>query len=414
MHRKTKDFLTQSKRIRTNILLFVFFLISCNVNAQLNDYFADVLPGNIPIPFNPELVPNGMLIHSGIFSPDIEEYYITISDKNFQRFDVKVSRKENGKWSQPEDAFFNTVFNEHGTSFTPDGKYIYFSSTRPVYIGGVSNTWHIWRSEKNNNEWTDPIFIDIPNLRKKLVSHPSLTNDGTMYFHSGNTNYSDLNIYYSKQMDGIFQDAVKLPREINFRTQQNTPFISPDESFILFESTPNLYISYYDSNGSWSIAEPLNEKINKNGKGNPYISPDNNYLFYVAGMQPSPDENWSVYWVSTNEIFQTTGVEDKNESLINKFDLFQNYPNPFNPETIISYELPEAVMVTLTVFDIRGREVKTLVANEFKPVGSFSVNWNGRNNEGNLLSSGIYFYRVQFNVQGMQNYSFVRKMVFLK
>jgi len=315
-HRKSTGFLNQLKICRTSLLLFVSFLFYCNLQAQANEYFADILPTDRPIPFNTELVPNGMLIHSGIFSPDLEEYYFTISDKNFSRFDVKKSHKENGEWSQPEDAFFNTTYNEHGTSFTSDGKYIYFSSTRPVNVDGVSTTWHIWRSERVNGNWTDPVFVDIPNLRNKLVSHPSLTADGTMYFHSGNTNYSDLNIYYSKQIEGVFQDAVKLPQEINIGSQQDTPFISADESYILFESVPDLYISYKNDNGGWSVAEPLNERINKNGKGNPYISPDNKYLFYAAGVEPSPDDNWSVFWVSTDEVFKTTGKSSISKKML--------------------------------------------------------------------------------------------------
>lgn len=109
-----------------------------------------------------------------------------------------------------------------------------------------------------------------------------------------------------------------------------------------------------------------------------------------------------------------TSVTDGFNQTPGDFALFQNYPNPFNPETVIQYNLPEAATVILTVFDIQGREVRKLVANEFKPVGSFSMSWNGRNNAGNLLSSGVYFYRVQFNVQGGHSYSFTRKMVFLK
>jgi len=288
--------------VKNSFLLILLVLISCNGKIALNEYLTETIPNNIPLPYKPELIPDGMLIHSGIFSPDLNEYYFTISDKHFQQFDVKMVQKEKEMWSKPKDAFFNTTYNEHGMSFSPDGKYIYFSSTRPAEIDEISNTWHIWCSEKSNDKWSEPEFVDIPNLRDKLVSHPSLTKDGTLYFHAGTTDYSELYIYCSKQINGKFADAIKLPNEINFRNIQNTPYISPDESYILFEATPDLYISYKDKGGHWLAAKPLNGKINKHGKGNPYITPDKKYLFYVAGMEPNPDENWSVYWVSIKTV----------------------------------------------------------------------------------------------------------------
>jgi hypothetical protein len=71
------------------------------------------------------------------------------------------------------------------------------------------------------------------------------------------------------------------------------------------------------------------------------------------------------------------------------FSLAQNYPNPFNPSTIINYSIPKAVLVTIKVYDILGREVEVLVY-EVKPAGNYSVQFSGNN-----LASGIYFYRMQ-------------------
>jgi hypothetical protein len=74
---------------------------------------------------------------------------------------------------------------------------------------------------------------------------------------------------------------------------------------------------------------------------------------------------------------------------LKNFTLHQNYPNPLNPSTVIRYELPVNSNVTITVFDVLGNEVATLV-NEPKPAGSFEVNFNGSN-----LSSGVYYYRLK-------------------
>ncbi len=79
----------------------------------------------------------------------------------------------------------------------------------------------------------------------------------------------------------------------------------------------------------------------------------------------------------------------KSDNKIRNYYLSQNYPNPFNPTTKIKYQLPELSKVKLTVYDVLGREVKTLV-NEEKPAGSYEVEFDGTN-----LPSGIYFYRIE-------------------
>ncbi|TRZ64446.1 T9SS C-terminal target domain-containing protein, partial [bacterium] len=90
-------------------------------------------------------------------------------------------------------------------------------------------------------------------------------------------------------------------------------------------------------------------------------------------------------------------------SIPNKYSLAQNYPNPFNPVTKINYALPKQGFVTLKVFDILGREVKTLV-NEMKSAGSYSVEFNG-----NELASGVYFYRLESN-----KFTDVKRMLLIK
>ncbi|MBT6685828.1 MAG: T9SS type A sorting domain-containing protein, partial [Bacteroidetes bacterium] len=74
--------------------------------------------------------------------------------------------------------------------------------------------------------------------------------------------------------------------------------------------------------------------------------------------------------------------------------LEQNYPNPFSPYTWISYTLPEDCTVSLKIFDIRGQLIKDL-QNDKKPAGKYSVMWNGTNNSGKRVSSGVYLYQIQ-------------------
>jgi len=81
----------------------------------------------------------------------------------------------------------------------------------------------------------------------------------------------------------------------------------------------------------------------------------------------------------------------------NDFSLFQNYPNPFNSITTIKYSIPpgkSSYHVTLKIYDIRGRLVTTLV-NQNQSAGMYSVNWDGSDDIGNHVSSGVYFYSLE-------------------
>jgi hypothetical protein len=95
-------------------------------------------------------------------------------------------------------------------------------------------------------------------------------------------------------------------------------------------------------------------------------------------------------------IEQATDVDEEGDqpNAPDKFALFQNQPNPFNPETKISYYLSEGCEVKLTIYNILGRRVKTLFEGH-QNAGVKTLVWDGKNDQGEQLSSGIYFYRLQ-------------------
>ncbi|NUM69221.1 MAG: T9SS type A sorting domain-containing protein [Ignavibacteriaceae bacterium] len=109
------------------------------------------------------------------------------------------------------------------------------------------------------------------------------------------------------------------------------------------------------------------------------------------------------------EVYSTNVPSDVNEN--NKPSLFrlqQNYPNPFNPSTTIEYSVSVPGLTELKIYDISGQLIKTLVS-EFREAGDYSVNWNGTDNYGGKVPSGIYFYRMN---NGDNSTS--RKMILLK
>ncbi|MFQ5824974.1 MAG: T9SS type A sorting domain-containing protein [bacterium] len=105
-----------------------------------------------------------------------------------------------------------------------------------------------------------------------------------------------------------------------------------------------------------------------------------------------------------------TGIDEAPEStnIPKSFALEQNYPNPFNPETIIRYQLPKNGEVELMIFNLLGKKVRELV-DEVQPAGYYEVRWDGTDDLGNLVTSGVYYYRIKSGdiVQ-------TKKMIFLQ
>ena len=115
----------------------------------------------------------------------------------------------------------------------------------------------------------------------------------------------------------------------------------------------------------------------------PEMEPDKIYFWRVGANNEFGFSGWSeVYTYKTTNL---TVVEADTE-IPDKFNLSQNYPNPFNPETVIEFSVPESNYITLTVYDLLGREVVKLV-NEDLSAGIYNVKFSGEN-----LTSGIYIY----------------------
>jgi hypothetical protein len=103
------------------------------------------------------------------------------------------------------------------------------------------------------------------------------------------------------------------------------------------------------------------------------------------------------------------GVDDDEAITIPKtLSLSQNYPNPFNPTTTIEFELPYRSHVSLTIVNVLGETVKTLSHDEFA-AGRYSLEWNGTNTAGGLVSSGIYYYKLIAD-----SFQQTKKMILLK
>jgi len=107
---------------------------------------------------------------------------------------------------------------------------------------------------------------------------------------------------------------------------------------------------------------------------------------------------------------EATGVEEiqGDATKPDKFTLLQNYPNPFNPQTRIEFVLDKPSLVTVYIYNILGKKVKRVLEQKLK-AGHYAIDWDGKDEKGNEVSSGIYFYRVQAGSMVQ-----AKKMVLLK
>ncbi|MEN8191299.1 MAG: lamin tail domain-containing protein [Bacteroidota bacterium] len=193
--------------------------------------------------------------------------------------------------------------------------------------------------------------------------------------------------------------------------------------FVLLISPDGAYDMYMSYEGKYNIAGPTSgvvegidfelrcetdvdasdPSITRNPDGD--ISVGNPFVHMTSIID-------TVYWTPGQTVDGkddlVVSVDEENSQLPNEFNLYNNYPNPFNPSTVIKVALPSAQHVALRVYNIHGELVSTLVNNNLS-AGYHQFTWNGTNNNGSRVSSGIYFYQVISN-----EFNQVKKMMLVK
>ena len=130
------------------------------------------------------------------------------------------------------------------------------------------------------------------------------------------------------------------------------------------------------------------------------------YSLYVD--KDAVQDSFIVYLVRAYVTSEVTGIQQTIELLPTSYSLSQNYPNPFNPSTVISYSLPKISNVQIKIYDALGREIRSLI-NEEKSSGTYNILWDGTDNYGSRVSSGVYFYTIHAG-----DFYQSKKMVLLK
>jgi len=236
-------------------------------------------------------------------------------------------------------------------------------------------------------------------------------------------------IYHVPNADGQIELVTHLDEPcVTTIEESNYIYCNVDDAEILEGSIPDFFISveYYDSSSTLqmrlqydSFDDPYKSLSWTNGKG---WGSFKTYTWEVEDGFMANRENGGADFrinfqnpgLAINRImlgFLDYGPASQVESRIEAvadFSLAQNYPNPFNPSTTIQYELFQAAQVSLDIYTINGRKVKTLV-NQVQTAGLHTFEWNGLNDAGVELASGVYVYQLRVG-DAVQN----KKMTLLK
>ena len=285
-------------KAQINILILGFAACSV-INAQQKEfpelngpYLGQSKPETGPVEFAPGIVSNGSNASSAAVSPDGKEIYWDV-DK------IWFTKLENGKWTKPELVSFckGDKYLYRVPCLSPDGNRLFFLSTRN---GSVSqDKENIWFADRTSTGWSEPkpVSSKVNNLR--IHWNITISDKGTLFFQGTSLDQKDEGgIYYSKIENNEYAEPVKMGPEINEPgTMTTCPYISPDESFLVFNRMGNspdksgIFISFRDKAGKWEPAVLLLGGSKKDGGLSPRITPDGRYLFYVnSGMFWMPIE----------------------------------------------------------------------------------------------------------------------------
>lgn len=254
-------------------------------------YMGQKPPGDQPERFLPGIISGHYNAHSAIvFSPDGKEAHWTeMSPPEGRVMGMKIV---GDTWTYPEP-----VFEGRDSSFSPDGRRVYFIRVRPFRKGekpaGETDGWEcFWYMERTASGWSEPVSVGEAVNSIGVHWQPSIDKDGHLYFSE-----FEKNIYRSEYKDGEYQKPVNIADLFkNDSLRGRSPFISPKGDYLLFVVEDRLNVSFKRRNGSWTDRISLGDEINVRGlNSSPRVTPDGKYIFFVSAGQNRP---WGIYWVS--------------------------------------------------------------------------------------------------------------------
>ncbi|MFC1724940.1 hypothetical protein ACFL4T_04875 [candidate division KSB1 bacterium] len=288
------------------LCLIVQILFSCkkeptsstnNTSGVTGDYFGETPPGTTPVLFNPAIFGNtAAYLYTGpVFSPDGIEMHWSV----FTETDVVTrytKRSSNGQWSSAQTVPYDIGGRTRFPTFSPDGARLFFSSSVPVPDFNSTQKENIWFVEKVGSNWVNPQPLDYTVNRYELHWPVSIASSNNLYYSAVIPPNENFSICISHFEGNQYTSPVSLGDSINSRdsnVNEHTPFISPDESYIIFSviddrisGFTDLYISFKKPDGSWTKAKNMQSLNTYYHENCPNVTPDGRYLFYIGTDGP--------------------------------------------------------------------------------------------------------------------------------
>lgn len=263
---------------------FLFFLITSFValssyglaqtgiqsNTIISQPFFGFDGDSVPAMVLPGIVSTGSMETNGAFSPDGKEFFYSTEFLHVGSTIIYM-KLEDGQWSLPEIASFSGKYREIDPIFSPDGRRVYFTSRRPMHDTlsqrDDTNIWYVEKSSKGG--YNEPVQVGIEINTDQNQFYNSISDNMTIFFHAKNDFSNSNDIFKASWQEGKYV-VEPLDSIINSSHSEADPFISHDESFIVFSSDrpdgfggTDLYISFAKGN-SWTIPKNLGAPINSN------------------------------------------------------------------------------------------------------------------------------------------------------
>ena len=260
-------------------------------------------PGEIPQIFAPNFISTEEYEFGAVFNKAGNEFYYGVDVNG--KAEIRYSKRIDGKWQKPITLLEHQNYGYNDPFLSNDEQRLYFISQRPLDGGEKPKKDHdIWYVERRSKGWSSPINAGPMINTNSSEYYISFTKDEILYFASdkateNNSDDRNHDIYYSKFIDGAFQEALRLDAAINSPNYEADAFIDPDENYLIFCSfreegmgRGDLYISFKNSDGTWTKAVNMGNEINTVGHELcPFVTKDGKYFFYTSKED--------IYWVST-------------------------------------------------------------------------------------------------------------------
>ena len=251
------------------IISIVIFFSSCKHHPSIS-FDLTITPDTLEL-FAPGIISTELYERDMAISPDGNEIMYSLGTYDQSRRCLVAIVKSDQGWGNKEVVNISGVYQDIEPFYAAEGNTLFFVSDRPMPSDTTRNDYNIWKSQRVNGAWNDPVPLsDLINTTEGEY-YPSLSRNGNLYFTATRRDgMGREDILVSRYVNGNYQQPEVLDTNINSATYEFNAYISPDEDVLIFSSYGreddlgggDLYYSVRNTDGSWTKAKNLGATIN--------------------------------------------------------------------------------------------------------------------------------------------------------